>query len=126
MIREFLAVGAGGALGSIARYALAGGLLAGHTLLGFPAGTFAVNAAGSLLIGILLAALRSETAVWLLVVGFCGGFTTFSTFSADAVRLLRAGEWGSATLYVVLSVGVCLLFTALGLWTGTTITKLTA
>lgn len=123
MIREFLAVGAGGALGSMARHALAGVLLAGQTLLGFPAGTFAVNAAGSLLIGILLSVLRSQTALWLLVAGFCGGFTTFSTFSADAVRLLRAGEWASAGLYVGLSVGVCLLFTALGLWTGTTLTK---
>ena len=121
MIREFLAVGGGGALGSIARYALSNGLLAGHALLGFPAGTFAVNAAGSLLIGILLTSLRSETAAWLLVVGFCGGFTTFSTFSADAVRLLRTGEWGSAGLYVVLSVGVCVAFAALGMWMGETI-----
>ena len=52
MIRELLAVGCGGAAGSIVRYLLSGGIMAGQTLLGFPAGTFTVNAAGSLLIGI--------------------------------------------------------------------------
>ena len=53
MIRELFAVGLGGAAGSIVRYMLSVWLLGGHTLLGFPAGTFTVNAAGSLLIGIL-------------------------------------------------------------------------
>lgn len=70
MIRELIAVGLGGAAGSMARYALSYGVLAGHTLLGFPAGTFAVNAVGSLLIGILLEGLSSSAAAWLLVVGF--------------------------------------------------------
>ena len=91
MIREIITVGLGGAAGSIVRYLVSYGLLAGHTLLGFPAGTFTVNAAGSLVIGFLLALAPSASASQLLVVGFCGGFTTFSTFSADAVRLLRTG-----------------------------------
>lgn len=116
MIRELLAVGGGGAAGSIARYLLSGAVLGGYSLCGFPAGTFAVNAAGSLLIGILLRSLTSQTAVWLLVVGFCGGFTTFSTFSADTVRLLRAGSYAPAALYVTLSVAVCIAFAALGMW----------
>ena len=116
MIRELLAVGLGGAAGSIVRYALSVWLLGGHTLLGFPAGTFTVNAAGSLLIGILLEATSSETLGWLLIVGFCGGFTTFSTFSADAVRLLRTGDYGSAAVYIALSVVVCIAFAALGMW----------
>jgi CrcB protein len=94
MIREIITVGLGGAAGSIVRYLVSYGLLAGHTLLGFPAGTFTVNAAGSLVIGFLLALAPSASASQLLVVGFCGGFTTFSTFSADAVRLLRAGDYG--------------------------------
>lgn len=119
MIRELLAVGGGGALGSICRYALSYGLLAGQLLFGFPAGTFAVNAAGSLLIGILLEALDSQTASWLLVVGFCGGFTTFSTFSADVLRLIRSECYGPALLYVVASVAVCIAFAALGMWIGT-------
>ena len=120
MIRELRAVGFGGAAGSIVRYLLSGGILAGQTLLGFPAGTFTVNAAGSLLIGILLEATSSETLGWLLIVGFCGGFTTFSTFSADTVRLLRAGCYNAAAIYVALSVAVCIVFAALGMWIGTT------
>lgn len=119
MIRELLVVGAGGAAGSIARHLVSGGMLAGHTLFGFPAGTFTVNAAGSLLIGFLLATIRSETAGWLLIVGLCGGFTTFSTFSADTVRMLRAGDYGPAAGYVALSVAVCIAFAALGMWIGT-------
>ena len=118
MIRELLAVGLGGAAGSVVRYMLSAWLLAGHTLLGFPAGTFAVNALGSLLIGILLEATSSVAAGWLLIVGFCGGFTTFSTFSADAVRLLRAGDYGPAAAYIALSVGTCIVFAALGMWAG--------
>ena len=93
MIRELIAVGIGGAAGSAARYAISCWMLAGHTLLGFPAG-------------------------WLLVTGFCGGFTTFSTFSADAVRLLRAGDYGPAAAYIVLSAAVCIAFAALGMWIG--------
>lgn len=119
MIRELLAVGAGGAAGSIARHLVAAGVLTGHTLWGFPAGTFAVNAAGSLLIGILLETLRSQTAVWLLVVGFCGGFTTFSTFSVDTVRLLRDANYGPAAAYVALSAVVCIAFAAAGIYMGT-------
>ena len=119
MIRELLAVGCGGAAGSIVRYLLSGGIMAGQTLLGFPAGTFTVNAAGSLLIGILLEATSSETLGWLLIVGFCGGVTPFSTFSADAVRLLRA-ECYTAAAYVGLSVAVCIVFAAAGMWIGTT------
>ena len=120
MIRELMTVGFGGAAGSIVRYLLSGGILAGQTLLGFPAGTFTVNAAGSLLIGILLEASVSETLGWLLIVGFCGGFTTFSTFAADTVRLLRAGCYNTAAIYVALSVAVCIVFAALGMWIGTT------
>ena len=120
MIRELMAVGFGGAAGSIVRYLLSGGILAGQTLLGFPAGTFTVNAAGSLLIGILLEATSSETLGWLLIVGFCGGLTTLSTFSADTVRLLRAGCYNAAAIYVALSVAVCIVFAALGMWIGTT------
>lgn len=120
MIRELMAVGFGGAAGSIVRYLLSGGILAGQTLLGFPAGTFTVNAADSLLIGILLEASVSETLGWLLIVGFCGGFTTFSAFSADTVRLLRAGCYNAAAIYVALSVAVCIVFAALGMWIGTT------
>ena len=100
MIRELLAVGCGGAAGSIVRYLLSGEIMAGQTLLGFPAGTFTVNAAGSLLIGILLEATSSETLGWLLIVG--------------------AECYTAAAAYVGLSVAVCIVFAAAGMWIGTT------
>ena len=123
MIREIVAVGIGGALGSMSRYLVSYVWLAEQSLLGFPAGTFTVNAAGSLLMGFLLEMLGAGTASWLLSVGFCGGFTTFSTFSADAVRLLRAGDYGPATAYIALSVAVCIAFAALGMWIGAQIAR---
>lgn len=118
MIRELFCVGLGGAVGCMARHALSTWMLGGHLLFGFPAGTFTVNAVGSLVIGFLLQALDSSTWSWLLVTGLCGGFTTFSTFSADTVRLLRAGDYAPAVCYVVASVVVCLGFTALGMFLG--------
>ncbi len=119
MIRELLAVGTGSALGGMVRYALSYGILAQHTLWGFPAGTFAVNTAGSLLIGLLIALLDSRTAAWILIVGFCGGFTTFSSFSADTVKLLHMGCYATAALYTTLSALGCIACTAVGGWIGT-------
>ena len=104
MIRELFAVGLGGAAGSIVRYMLSVWLLGGHTLLGFPAGTFTVNAAGSLLIGILLETTNSAAAGWLLIAGFCGGFTTFSTFSNDGLILIKQEFYGMFALYTLLSI----------------------
>ena len=72
MIRELIAVAAGGALGSMLRYALSGIALAESVWCGVPLGTFAVNAAGSLLIGVVLGAELPPPAVRLLAVGFCG------------------------------------------------------
>ena len=73
MIREIVAVGIGGALGSMSRYLVSYVWLAEQSLLGFPAGTFTVNAAGSLLMGFLLEMLGAGTASWLLSVEFgCG------------------------------------------------------
>ena len=127
MIRDLIAVGLGGAAGSMLRYALSTRMLSGCALWGFPLGTFSVNIVGSLLIGIILAATRGGSLLqMLLMVGFCGGFTTFSTFSADAVKLMKIGNWEAASLYIVLSVVVCALATLAGMWIGTTITKLTA
>lgn len=114
MIREIVAVGIGGALGSMTRYLVSYVWLAEQTLLGFPAGTFMVNATGSLLMGFLLEMLNAGTASWLLSVGFCGGFTTFSAFSADVVRMLKSGDYTAAGLCVVLNLAVCVLCILLG------------
>lgn len=96
-------------MGSISRYLVSYIWLAEQTLLGFPAGTLVVNAAGSLLLGVLLKVLNAGTASWLLSVGFCGGFTTFSTFSADVMRALKSGDYAAAGLCVALNLTVCML-----------------
>jgi CrcB protein len=103
-----LAVAAGGALGSVARYLV--GIASTKAFgLAFPWGTLIINVAGSFLIGAfvelfaLKADLPQEARVFLSV-GICGGFTTFSTFSLDAYVLMQRGEWGPAAGYVLGSV----------------------
>ncbi len=100
----------GGALGAALRYLA--------TLL-WPApwGVLAVNVAGSLAIG-LLAGRLSPALAPLLITGVLGGFTTFSAFSLDALRLVEGGRLGAAALYVGGSVGLSILACALGLWLG--------
>jgi fluoride exporter len=115
-LSALLWIALGGALGSVLR------ALVGHAFSGarFPWGTLLINAAGSLLIGWLMArlgALEPAPAARLqslLVVGFCGGFTTFSTFSWQTLDQLLRGAWLAAALNVLLSVAVCLLTVWLG------------
>ncbi len=112
-----LYVAVGGALGAITRYALGGWI---HSWAGaaFPWGTFAINVSGSLLLGFLYVLLEGSPAAaqWraFLGIGFCGGFTTFSSFSYEAVRLLQTGQTGRAGVYVVGSVVVSLIGAVLG------------
>lgn len=127
MIYQLLFVGLGGATGSMARYLLSSNILAGYSIMGFPAGTFAVNIFGSLLIGVFMSLLRDGTASqWFFVTGLCGGFTTFSTFSADTIKLIRMEKWDAATMYVLFSMAIALVFTAAGIWLGSTIKKMFA
>lgn len=99
-------VGLGGFVGSVLRY-LAGKLPLG-TASGFPVNTLIINVLGSFVIGIL-AALGTKYSdfdprlMLLLKVGLCGGFTTFSTFSLETFELIRAGSYGVAAAYAVLS-----------------------
>ncbi|HEX9248585.1 MAG TPA: fluoride efflux transporter CrcB [Gemmatimonadaceae bacterium] len=114
----FLLIAVGGAAGSVLRY-LVGGVVQRMTAGGFPVGTMFVNVSGCFLIGILLRQflnmqLSPELRAF-LIVGFCGGFTTFSTFSAETVGLIEGGEYGRATGYVVLSVILCLTATFAGM-----------
>jgi CrcB protein len=105
----------GGAAGSVVRAAVALALPSR-----FPWAILLVNAAGSLLIGWLMArwgGLDDPTSLRLralLATGFCGGFTTFSTFSWQTLEQMQKGAWGAAVANVVLSVGLCLL----GAWLG--------
>ncbi len=107
MLRNFLLVGAGGASGSMLRYAIAL-LLPGHGA-GFPWATLSVNLAGCLLIGILAGLMprtgwMAQTGWVLLSTGLCGGFTTFSAFALDNVKLVGSGGSGTAVLYTLVSV----------------------
>ncbi len=108
-------VAVGGALGSVAR-ALAGWAIPAGRL---PWATIAVNVAGSLCIGWLmgrLAAVSEENlraqSFW--VIGVCGGFTTFSSFSWQTIEEMQEGHWGAAAANVLLSVALCLVATWFG------------
>jgi CrcB protein len=85
----------------------------------FPFGTLVINVTGSFLLGAILRygvdtpTLTPELRAF-LTVGFCGGYTTFSTFSYEAVALLEDGEWSRASLYVALSLLLSLIATFLG------------
>ena len=111
-------IAVGSAIGGASRY-LVGGLVQRLTGGTFPTGTLLINISGSFLLGAILRygvdtpTLTPELRA-LLTVGFCGGYTTFSTFSYETVALLEDGEWSRAGVYVALSVGLSLLATFLG------------
>lgn len=114
MIKNLILVAAGGALGSCTRYLLC---RVAACFWPSPAGTLTVNLIGCLLIGLILGAsercqLLSPALALLLVTGFCGGLTTFSTFSADAQTLIGTGRSLWALGYVLISVcgGIALTF----------------
>ncbi len=109
----------GSALGGVSRYLL-GGLVQQAAGAGFPAGTLVVNVTGSFLLGLLLRyALETPTFTpevrGLLTIGFCGGYTTFSTFSYETVALLEDGQWSRAAAYVALSLVLSVGATLAGL-----------
>ena len=113
----WLAVAMGGAVGAMGRAAIATMLT---TAGSFPWQTFAANTIGSLAIGVVWAALvKAEApALWsaFLITGVLGGFTTFSTFSLEAVQLFEQGAWQTALGYVALSLLSCVSGAGLGLW----------
>lgn len=120
MDRNLILVGVGGFLGSVSRY-LVTVLLARQFTSSFPLGTLTVNVVGCFLIGILFALSEKGnllTPEWriFLTTGFCGGFTTFSTFSYESIRLLQDGEILYLSLNVALSVIVGFAATYLGMF----------
>ena len=114
MLRNILLVALGGAVGSVCRY-----LLSEINTASFPWGTFAVNILGSLLIGLLVGMVSkgvlSPDMKLLLVTGFCGGFTTFSTFANESFGMMKAGDALLMALYVGASVVVGILAVWLGM-----------
>ena len=120
-MRETLAVALGGALGSVARYWI--GIWMLPLSRSMPWGTISINIAGSFAIAFLgtLTMLQGRyhlPEVWRLafMVGDCGGFTTFSTFSLQVFEMLRAGALGRAALNIVISGIFCVLAAAVGYW----------
>ncbi len=107
----------GAAAGAPSRWALDRSVQVRHPSL-FPWGTFTINIVGSLVLGLVLAAAAPASLVALLGVGFCGGFTTFSTFSFEAVRMSEQGHGNRAVVYVAASLAVGLAAASLGWWLG--------
>lgn len=114
-----LSVALGGAIGASLRHLV--GLW-----VGFPWGTLSVNVAGSLIMGLLAAlvlfgAKGPSPVAPFLMTGVLGGFTTFSAFSLDVMRLVETGRLGTASLYVVASVVLSIGACASGLWLARTV-----
>ncbi|TYP74876.1 fluoride efflux transporter CrcB [Paenibacillus methanolicus] len=111
-------IGLGGVAGTLARF-YGGKWMNARTGSSFPWGTWAINISGSLLLGILFGlheAGRLSEGVWLtLGTGFCGAYTTFSTFGHETVQLVSNGQTRRAALYVLSSVVLGLASAGLGL-----------
>jgi CrcB protein len=130
MLVNSLAVATGGALGSLARFWLAE-LCAALGMAAFPWATLVANVSGSLLIG-LIAALTGPDGRLLVtpelrlfwMVGICGGYTTFSSFSLQTLTLAQAGEWWRAAMNIGLSVVLCLIAVWLGYMIGAWLNRL--
>ena len=119
-MQAFLLVGAGGALGAMGRYGFAS-LFGRLWPMDFPLATLLINIIGSAAMGIFIGLMARWLPAWqsearlFLAVGILGGFTTFSTFSLDAIVLIERGDWLMAGAYVLLSVVLCLIGLYLGL-----------
>lgn len=118
MWKDFFLVGCGSFFGGGLRFLVSRSMQV-ITALPFPLGTFTVNVVGCLVIGFLSGlswegTLMSPSAKLLLTTGFCGGFTTFSTFMNENGALLRDGNYFYAALYLALSIFVGFLFLFIG------------
>ncbi|MBX3295081.1 MAG: fluoride efflux transporter CrcB [Acidobacteria bacterium] len=115
-------IGAGGALGAVARYLINISPLAG-LFEKFPFPTFFINVSGSFLIGLLLILLTDKWEVsdhlrMAVVVGFLGAFTTFSTFEMEIYGLIKERQLITAFLYLFLSVAIGFIGLVAGIWLG--------
>lgn len=113
MIKNILIVGTGGALGSIARYLIT--CLFTHLAICSELAILMVNIIGSFIIGLLIPA-STNTLYLLMAVGFCGGFTTFSTFSAQAFQMLQSGQRLTSLIYILASVLISIAFVFIGIY----------
>jgi len=132
MLRDFwntLCIGAGGAVGTMLRFWISG-VVARAFGERFPSGTMVINVTGSFAIA-FFAALTAPEGRWLVnplprqvfIIGICGGYTTFSSFSLQTLNLAREGQWGYAALNIVLSVVLCLGAVWIGFVAGETLNR---
>ncbi|MCM1152727.1 MAG: fluoride efflux transporter CrcB [Muribaculum sp.] len=119
----YLYVFVGGGIGSLLRYLLQIAMHEKISIYNFPWATFAVNIIGCFLIGLCYALSEkynfNHELRLLLTAGFCGGFTTFSTFSYDNLELMRQGHWGLCLTYIILSIFIGILSCIGGVYVGT-------
>ena len=119
MLKNILLVALGGAAGSVARYLLSKAIQ-DTAATAFPWGTMAVNVAGCLLIGLLYGLASGDGTrlgadlKLMLTVGFCGGFTTFSTFANESLTLAKTGDALLSAAYIGLSVALGIIAVAAG------------
>lgn len=121
-MKEMMLVFIGGGLGSISRFSLGKWITSIHTHY-FPYGTLVVNVVACFTVGILIGLadhkqLISPAARLFWVIGFCGGFSTFSTFSTETITLIQNGFHFSTSLYVIGSLVFCISATYTGLYLG--------
>jgi CrcB protein len=120
-MKQLLIVGVGGFIGSVARFLVQKLNLHWH-FLSIPMGTFTVNILGSLIIGFLIG-ISTKTEIissdlrLFLMVGFCGGFTTFSSFTGENLTLMQNGQFSSVILYTGFSIFFGFLAVYLGFQT---------
>ena len=118
MIKNLLLVLLGGGFGSVARYLLSYFFIKNNTS-NFPWATFIANSLGCLIIGLLFGYiqknnLQNETLKLLLITGFCGGFTTFSTFSLENIQFIQNQNYNLAIIYTLTSLFVGFLAVIIG------------
>ena len=125
----YLLIGVGSACGGMARYFFSG-VVATLTGGAYPYGTLFVNVTGSAFIGFFATLtgtdgrlLVSSSARQLVMVGICGGYTTFSSFSLETLNLMRDGQWTAAGTNAVTSVVLCLLSVWLGSMAATALNR---
>lgn len=119
MIKNILLVALGGAVGSACRYLVARVI----NMTSFPVATLVVNLLGCMLIGFLIGIMNRNYMPpefkLLLITGFCGGFTTFSTFANESFAMMKAGDLLLSVLYV----GVSVILGILAVWLGLQLSK---